>query len=160
MRNQFELAAEADPNKLIAITHYGTTATNSQGETGFRVYLRNSSGRGRSTRWLSMSVGYDQEGALVQGRKQDGATSEERGGTQGGKNNGSKTLQFEPKVETRSWDASFVEQASGQHHRVSSSTSITCAIIDSAEITFIQTAPMVDYSQASTGYHDLQLQSA
>lgn len=77
---------------------------------------------------------YDQQGALVEGRKQDGAPTEEQGGTLGGKNSGLKTLHFNQTLKPGGgthplWNHLWTQGAS-------SSTSIACATIDSVEITY------------------------
>ncbi|MGF1702625.1 hypothetical protein L4D09_20220 [Photobacterium makurazakiensis] len=43
MKSQFEVQAEADPKMLIAITNYGTSQINNNGDIGFRIYFRNTS---------------------------------------------------------------------------------------------------------------------
>ena len=112
MRNQFELDAEADPQKLIAITHYGSTKTNHQGETGFRVYLRNTSPREIQSMAFHVSA-YDQQGALVEGvHPLRFSQSLKPGG-------GTHPL----------WSHVWTQKASD-------STSIACAIINAAEITY------------------------
>ncbi|WEM44771.1 hypothetical protein PTW35_26315 (plasmid) [Photobacterium sp. DA100] len=121
MRNQFELDAEADPQKLIAITHFGTTATNHQGENGFRVYLRNASPREIQSMTFHVRA-FNQQRALVGGNKQSG----EQGGL--------KALRFNQPLKPGGgahplWDNVWTQG-------VSSSTSIVCATIESAEIAY------------------------
>ena len=121
MRNQFELAAEADPQKLIAITHYGTTATNSVGETGFRIYLRNSSPREIQSMTFHVSA-YDQQGDLVEGSQQGGEKSD------------LKALLFSRTLKPGGgahplWPSVWTQKTTEQ-------LPIVCAAIDSAEIAY------------------------
>ncbi|MGF1735414.1 hypothetical protein [Photobacterium satsumensis] len=122
MRNQFELEAEADPLKLIAITHYGTTPTNGQGETGFRVYLRNSSPREIQTIAFYVQA-YGKNGHPI------------------GKNkaNSLKLLRFNQRLKSGAgahpmWASAWTQNDWNQDP--SSSSTIACAMIDSAEIAY------------------------
>ncbi|WP_146157081.1 hypothetical protein [Photobacterium rosenbergii] len=129
MRNQFELAAEADPQKLVAITHYGTTATNRLGETGFRVYLRNSSPREIQSMTLHVSA-YDRQGALVGGVIQ----TDEQSGDLSKKHSGLKALHFNQTLKPGGgahplWPSVWTQKTSGQ-------SPIVCAIMDSAEVAY------------------------
>ncbi|MBC7006071.1 hypothetical protein BIZ37_26280 [Photobacterium sp. BZF1] len=129
MRNQFELAAEADPQKLIAITHYGTTVTNSAGGTGFRVYLRNSSPREIQSMTFHVSA-YDKQGALVGGVIQ----TDEQSGDLSKKHSGLKALHFNQTLKPGGgahplWPSTWVQKTTEQ-------LPVVCAVIDSAEIAY------------------------
>lgn len=116
MRNQFELEAEADPHKLIAISHYGTTPTSTQGETGFRVYLRNSSPK--EIKSITFHVrAYGEDGSLI------GNSTE----------SSSKPLHFNQRLDAGEgahplWPDVWSQ---GKH-----SSNIACADIESADITY------------------------
>ncbi|MGR5063098.1 hypothetical protein [Photobacterium sp. DNB22_13_2] len=118
MRNQFEIDAEADPQKLIAITHYGTTSTNKQGETGFRVYLRNSSSREIQTMTFHVQA-YGEDGNPIGNSKETN----------------SKALYFNQELKPGTgahpmWPKVWKQNEWRQ------GASITCAIIDMVEITY------------------------